>query len=75
MAFDKNFLKNSVENLKGFATNTFGEVSSVVQKNAKKFLSYNSIAKDKLKNGLLKNVNNGVPDAIKGNGTLSLIHI
>ena len=69
MAFDKNFLKNSVENLKGFATNTFGEVSSVVQKNAKKFLSYNSIAKDKLKNGLLKNVNNGVPDAIKGNGT------
>ena len=69
MAFDKNFLKNSVENLKGFATNTFGEVSSVVQKNAKKFLSYNSIAKDKLTNGLLKNVNNGVPDAIKGNGT------
>ena len=69
MAFDKNFLKNSVENLQGFATNTFGEVSSVVQKNAKKFLSYNNIVKDKLNNGLTKHIPNGVPDAIKGNGT------
>ena len=49
-----NFLKNKVSNLTGFVTNTATEIKSVVKKNAGKFLNFNNVVKDKLKDGNFK---------------------
>ena len=55
-----NFLKNKGVDLQGFVTNTATEFKSTVKKNAGKFLNYTNVAKDKLKNGNLKDIHDGM---------------